>query len=223
MTTTDQAYTTQATQSIQLPRQVPAGEVVAVDVSAEEYMQHYAADHHEWVRGIVIKMSPIHLTHQQIVDYLRLLLQAYFALRPIGRVQSEPFVLRLPDSRREPDLMLILGDNQTNLHDTYMDGPADICIEVVSPESVARDYGEKMAEYEAGGVPEYWIIDPQRERCTFYRVDEAGHYAQVQPDAEGHYQTERLPDLAVHVPTLWQDPLPNVLDVADTLRAMLAE
>jgi Uma2 family endonuclease len=41
-----------------------------------------------------------------------------------------------------------------------MDGAADIVIELVSPESVHRDYGEKLYEYEQAGVPGYWIIDP---------------------------------------------------------------
>jgi len=43
------------------------------------------------------------------------------------------------------------------LKHTYPDGPADLAIEIVSEESRLRDRGEKFAEYEVGGVKEYWI------------------------------------------------------------------
>jgi len=36
---------------------------------------------------------------------------------------------------------------------------------------------------------EYWIIDPVRETCLFYRLQPTGHYTPVQPDEQGTYQT----------------------------------
>lgn len=35
-----------------------------------------------------------------------------------------------------------------------------MAVEVVSPESVKRDYEQKPAEYAAIKMPEYWIVDP---------------------------------------------------------------
>ncbi|MEO8393884.1 MAG: Uma2 family endonuclease, partial [Chloroflexota bacterium] len=131
------------------------GEIVATNVSLEDYMEHYAEQHCEWVEGLVIKMSGS-LTHNDLSYYLHLFLRAYFDLRPIGRVIGQPFVMRLPafpNRRREPDLMVFLKTNPNELKDTYLDGPADICIEVVSEESVERDHGDKFREYEQGGVP----------------------------------------------------------------------
>ena len=161
---------------------VPSGEIVATDVSAEEYMQHYAADFHEWVKGTVIKMSPVSLKHlANLTEYLNFLLAAYFALRPIGKLINQPFVMRVDatESRREPDLQIVLEDNPGELSETAMIGAADICIEVVSKESTARDYGDKFDEYEQGGVREYWIIDPIRQECRFNRLNDAGVYNAV--------------------------------------------
>lgn len=201
----------------------PSGEVVASGVSEGDYMEHFAAGHHEWVRGYVIKMAPIHLRHNDLLDYLRDLLRIYFVLNPIGRITSEPFVMRLPavESRREPDLQVILQANLPNLKETYMDGPADICIEVVSPSNAATDYGEKLEEYEKGGVGEYWLFDPQRRASFFYRQQESGGYLSILPDAEGNYRTPCLPKFFLHVPTLWQDELPNVMQIMEQVRAML--
>jgi Uma2 family endonuclease len=201
----------------------PIGKVVAAGVSADEYMERYAAHFYEWVKGFVIKMSPVALKHAAIDDYLGDLLKAYFALNPIGQVIGAPFVMRVDstDSRREPDLQVILTSNPGELTETYMHGPADICIEIVSTESVARDYGEKFEEYEAGGVREYWILDPIRTQTLFYRLDENGVYRQVLPDAEGNYRTPLLPGLVLHVPTLWDDALPDIVAIVEAVRHML--
>jgi Uma2 family endonuclease len=151
------------------------------------------------------------------------LLDAYFSLNPIGTVIGEPFVMRLEstDSYREPDLQIILNTNPGQLTDTAMIGPADVCIEVVSPESGSRDYGDKFLEYEQAGVSEYWIVDPAREICNFHQMQESGHYAPFQADEHGMYRTPRLPHLVLHVPTLWQDPLPDILTIVQTVRAMV--
>jgi Uma2 family endonuclease len=154
--------------------------VLTTYISAEEYMEKYAELGYEWVEGVVIKMAPVGLRHEEIRDYLRLLLQTYFVFNPVGRVIGEPFVMRLPafpNRRREPALMVVLQENsQASLTETYLDGPANICIEVVSPGSVSIDHGDKFSEYEKGGVAEYWIIDPLRNECRFYRLNEQNIY-----------------------------------------------
>lgn len=204
---------------------VPEGQVIAMGVSAEEYMEKYAADFCEWVSGVVIKMSPIHEDHDMLTRYLATLFSAYFELKPIGTIRQGPFVQRLGDAepRREPDIQIILNTNPGTLTETYMDGPADICIEVVSPESVERDHGTKLAEYERGGVSEYWIIDPIREETRFYRLNDKGVYIRQEVDAQGYYRTSALPGFKLHVPTLWQDSLPGAVTIVETVKAMLGE
>jgi Uma2 family endonuclease len=39
-----------------------------------------------------------------------------------------------------------------------------LVVEVVSPESISRDYRRKRSEYAALGVPEYWIVDPLKNQ-----------------------------------------------------------
>ncbi len=203
---------------------LPAGEIIAVGVSLEDYMERYAEDHCEWVEGYVIKMSPGSLKHNGIIYYLYDLLRIFFARRSIGRVVGQPFVMRLPAfprRRREPDLFVVLKTNPSELKDTYMDGPADICIEIVSDESFERDHGEKFKEYEKGSVPEYWIIDPLRKEGRFYRRDEAGLYIHQAVDSQGNYFTPTLPKLAINIPTLWIDELPDPEAIVAAVKAML--
>jgi Uma2 family endonuclease len=206
--------------TIPMPVTLPSGEIVAVGVSAEDYMEHYAADFYEWVDGVVIKLSPVTTFHNALFRHFLSILQAYFALNPIGKLQHAPFVMRVDEtkSRREPDLQIILNSNMGNFTDTAMIGAADICIEIVSPESVARDFGDKLLEYERGGVKEYWIIDPLHKECRFHRLNENGIYQTVSVD--NLYETPLLPQLKLDIEILWRNELPNIFQVAEAVKAM---
>jgi Uma2 family endonuclease len=205
------------------PALLPAGEIVATGVSFEDYMARYALTFHEWVRGVVIQMSPASRVHDALTIYLRQWLNIYFELNPIGQALNAPFVMSVEaiGSGREPDVQVILNSNPGQLTDTRMIGPADICIEVVSPESVARDYGDKFLEYEKAGVREYWIVDPLRQRCDFNRLDESGVYVVVPLDETESYRTPLLPQMALHVPTLWLEELPGVLATTQVILKMM--
>jgi Uma2 family endonuclease len=202
----------------------PEVQIIATAVTWEHYLASYAGDGCELVEGVVIKVSPVHIAHDNLTAFLRGLLDGYFELRPIGQVRSSPFVMRLPNRPRygrEPDVMVILNSNPGIVQNTYMDGAADLCIEVVSPGTEIIDYTDKLAEYEQGGVTEYWIIDPLQQACHFYRLSAEGGYARVHEDADGSYRTALLPGLRLSVPMLWQNVLPRTLAIGDLLRDML--
>ena len=199
------------------------GEIVATGVSEADYMTAYAADFHEWVEGTVIKMSPVTDEHDEITSYFRRFMDTFFALRPIGRVKSAPYVMKAGAEarRREPDLQFILNTNPGEITPTAMLGPADICIEVVSPGSEEIDYGTKFVEYQNSGVQEYWLFDPLRREYRFFRLNEAKLYISQPIDANGDYETPLLPGLKVHVATLWQSPLPDPITTVAAVQAMM--
>ncbi|MFZ4814625.1 MAG: Uma2 family endonuclease [Phototrophicaceae bacterium] len=194
---------------------------IAVDEAT--YLKVYAEQFYEWVDGVAIKMSPAGLKHNRLMIYLVNLLNAFFEVRPLGQCLTSPFILYLPSIKnyREPDLMVLLNGNVNELTETSMNGAPDICIEVVSEESVARDYADKLVEYEAGGVPEYWLFDPIRQISYFYRLNASGKYQPVQPDANGDYTTPILPEFRLHVAHLWRDPLPGYFEIGEIVKAML--
>ena len=177
----------------------------------------------EWVNGEVIPMSPSEVRHQRIMQFLHLLLEAYFSERPIGAALLPPFLLRLPQkpSGREPDLIVLLDIHQDRLKTTYVDGPADIVVEIVSEESQDRDRGTKFVEYEAAGVPEYWLIDPLRDLADFYRLGEGGRYERVELDAQGRFHSAVLPGFQLNPHWLWPEQLPNLREALDMVHTML--
>ena len=54
-----------------------------------------------------------------------------------------------------------------------------IVIEVLSPGSRSMDLHEKLPQYAARGVPEYWIFDPSSSRFTLHVLGDDGAYTTV--------------------------------------------
>ena len=171
----------------------------------------------EWVDGEVVMYSPASRRHQEINLFLGQVLGLYVEHSRAGRVLIAPFQMKLAQSGREPDLLYVANEHLDQLKETYLDGPADLVVEIVSPESIGRDRGEKFYEYAQGGVPEYWLIDPQMKRAEFYRLAEGGQYQLVPPDEERVYRSAVLPGFWLRVEWLWQESLPRVLDVVHEL------
>ena len=167
----------------------------------------------EWVDGEVIIMSPASRKHQQIADFLSAILRIFSETKNLGLAISAPFSMRLDETSavREPDLLFISTANLHRLKETYLDGPADIAIEIVSPESIGRDREDKFAEYEQAGIPEYWLIDPVLEQAEFYILKQGRyHLADI---SDGIFRSHILPGFDLQTVWLWQNPLPNTLRV----------
>jgi len=169
----------------------------------------------EWVDGEIIVMSPVSFDHASILMFLGRLMSDYVEAHGLGQVVFAPFLMRLASrpSGREPDLLFVAGDHLDRVQPTYLDGPADIAVEIVSPDSVSRDRGDKFAEYEAAGVREYWLIDPERQEALFYALGPAGRYQRVSTDAGGIFRSTVLPGFWLCVDWLWQRPLPKLAEV----------
>src|SRR5438046_7531113 len=109
---------------------------------------------------------------------------------------------------REPDCMVVLGEHRERMKATYLDCVADVVIEVVSPESDERDHGAKFVEYEAAGVPEYWLIDMLRNEATINALGDGQRYHPVPRDAAGRIRSSVLPGFALDPQILWREALP---------------
>ena len=189
----------------------------ALKMTYEEFLEWADEDTYaEWVDGEVELMSPASAEHQDISGFLAAILRLYSEDHDAGRILTAPFQMKLPPHirrGREPDLIFLTKEHLTRLKKNFLDGPADWVIEIVSPESVLRDRGTKYAEYEAGGVREYWIIDAEAKRADFFVLDAEGRYQRALPDADGKYQSAVLDGFWINVHWLWQSPLPPVRQV----------
>ncbi len=194
----------------------PTGtEIQRLRMSFEEYLaRDFEGGLAEWVNGeVIVYMSATEL-HQRLVVFLVSLLQNYAQLFKLGKVSAGPYSMRTdPDANgREPDVMFISTANLARVKNEFLNGPADLVIEVVSDDSVARDYDTKYIEYQNGGVREYWIVDPRpdRRRADFYVLNVQGRYRAAPVDDEGVYRSTVLPNFWLKLDWLWQEE-PNPL------------
>jgi Uma2 family endonuclease len=178
----------------------------------EEFLAWLDEDTHaEWVEGKVMVPSPASARHQLIQRFLVTLLGLYAESHDLGVVLPAPFVMRLAGRAREPDLLFVAREHADRIGETFLDGPADLVVEIISPESIARDRGEKYREYRDAGVGEYWLIDPLAQEAECYQLDAGGQYHLALTHADGIYTSRSLPGFWLEVEWLWQMPLPNVL------------
>jgi Uma2 family endonuclease len=169
----------------------------------------------EWVDGEVIEMSPVSFSHQDIADFLAALLRHFAEAKGLGKVLTAPFLMKLDTrpSGREPDIVFIAGERSDRLKRVFLDGPADVAVEVISPDSQTRDRREKYYEYEKAGVREYWLIDPTRKQAEFYELGKDGVYSAVIIGDDGLFHSQVIEGLWLKVDWLWQEPLPTLMSV----------
>jgi Uma2 family endonuclease len=170
----------------------------------------------EWVDGEIVEVSPSSAVHNELTVFLTRLVSDFVEIHQLGKVYIERFQMRLSGRRRsgrEPDVLFVANANLSRIRKTYLDGPADLAIEIISEESDRRDRVAKFEEYEAGGVREFWLIDPENRQAEFYLRDTQGRYQPIPPDAEGVYHSAVLSGLWLNAAWLWQRPHPPLLEV----------
>lgn len=181
----------------------------------EEFLKWVDEETHaEWADGKVVFMSPVTDYHEQLVGWLKSLLHLYADITDGGEVFGDPFQMKtgadLPG--RAPDVVFVAREHLHWVTRFFLDGPADVVIEVISKDSRHRDRHDKYREYEAGGVREYWLIDPDRERAEFFRLGANGRFAAVALE-DGVFRSEAMPGVWLKLAWFWEDPLPRLLDV----------
>jgi Uma2 family endonuclease len=79
----------------------------------------------------------------------------------------------MPLTVRKPDVMLVRRSRLPPdwMQQGYLRVAPDLVVEVISPNELAADLEEKVAEYLSVGVPLIWVIDPERRTVRIHRAD----------------------------------------------------
>ena len=180
----------------------------------EEYVDYVDdSTHSEWVDGeVTIFMSPGR-RHQSISLLLSFVLGGFLEFSQLGDVLTEPFEMKLRSGRsyREPDLLVVLYEHRHRLTEQRLEGAADFVIELVSPESIMRDRDEKRREYEAAGIPEYWLIDATLDRLGIVALSLGadGRYRELLSDVHGNVHSMVLPGFFLNQQWFTGEDLPS--------------
>ena len=97
------------------------------------------------IDGVIYMASPDNTDAADLFVWLIRLLAEYLDNHNLGKVYGSRVAMKLDEKNSpEPDLAVVLKERLPFVESGHILGPADLCIEIVSPESVQRDY-EKNA------------------------------------------------------------------------------
>jgi len=173
-------------------------------LTPEEYFEIVGEDDKaELIDGEVIVASPASNEHARIHLFLSTILNLFVLSHQLGEVRGEQMAMRLERNVFIPDVTLVAAAHKSRIEHNLIRGPADLAIEIVSPDDPNRDRVRKRAEYAGHGVREYWLVELAERQITLYRLGSEGQYETVAPDASGAYHSEVLPGFFLHPDWLW--------------------
>jgi Uma2 family endonuclease len=156
---------------------------------------------YELGRGVITVTDVPKPRHFVQVNAVRRQLSAYDLAHPgkiygIATGSECKILLGKLQSERHPDLALYQTPPTLEEHEVWSTWVPEIVIEVVSPSSRDRDYGEKREEYLAFGVLEYWVVDADERRMIVHRRSR-GNWSEPAIEPPGTYRTRLLPGLVL--------------------------
>lgn len=124
----------------------------------------------ELIGGRVIAMSPATTRHNRIAENIYFTFRTFLKGKrcvPLG----DGYDLYLTDQDRFiPDFMIVCDRDKIKPKGVY--GPPDLVVEVLSPSTMRNDRMRKKEVYQACGVREYWLVDPENRTIEQYLLQD---------------------------------------------------
>jgi Uma2 family endonuclease len=168
------------------------------------------------LRGEVILHSPARNWHLVAKQNAANLLLNFVRTRQLGAVRDEKCLCVFPRNDYEPDIVFFGPEKAATIQPDTLKFPVpDLAVEVLSESTEARDRGVKFADFEAHGVREYWIIDPESKTLEQYVMKE-GRFVLEMKSGSGEVRSTAVPGFVIPVAAIFDD----AANLA-SLRAML--
>ena len=143
----------------------------------------------ELINGVAYDMTPAPGTdHQRVSSKLHLAignaLEAAKGQTGSGRCEifAAPTDVFLASGVVQPDLLVVC--DPAKISQRGIEGPPDLVVEILSPRTAQKDWTTKRWAFEAAGVPEYLVVDPDEQVGVLLRL-EAGRYQEASRVAWG--------------------------------------
>jgi Uma2 family endonuclease len=157
--------------------------------------------HYELVDGLLVLMNPPRVEHFLIVDFLDTTLKTEIQRMSLSWLAFREAGVRTGYSKsRLTDLCVVTKEQAKELlgQSAVFQTPPLLIVEVVSPDSIVRDYRYKRSEYAALEVPEYWIVDSLTAKVTILLWEE-GLYEETVLTGDQSIKSSTLPELHLTV------------------------
>ncbi|BCL34211.1 Uma2 family endonuclease [Nostoc sp. MS1] len=173
------------------------------NLTFEEYLTYDDGSgfHYELVDGKLELMNPATIEHFLIVDFLDTVLKAEIRRLTLPWLAFRETGVRTGRNKsRLTDLCVVTQEQARELLkvSAVFETPPLLIVEVVSPDSIKRDYRHKRSEYAAVGVLEYWVVDPLDAKISVLLLEE-GFYEETVLTADQKIVSRIFPDLTITV------------------------
>jgi Uma2 family endonuclease len=193
---------------------VTTGGLVTFDQFYEIVEEKVKAD---LLDGKIIRDSPAIPRHGETNIWFFTLLNVYVHKFDLGKINGGTTTVRLSKYQGpEPDIFFVRKNRLDIVGEKYVDGPPDLCIEVISKSSRKRDRGRKFVLYAEYDVKEYWIVDPLRLTIEFYE-NQDGEWVEIKPDAHGRLYSKVLTGFWLKVEWFSSPALPPVTQAMEEI------
>lgn len=156
---------------------------------------------------ILMSPSPLFI-HQRVVMALAGRLDRFVTAHGLGEVLPAPLDVSLSDTLVvQPDIVFVSHERAGIVTRRGLNGAPDLVAEVLSPSTAYYDLTVKRDAYQAHGIGEYWIVDPERRSVTVLARRDGRYREHAEVRGEGEAASALLDGFAVEVSSLFGDPI----------------
>ena len=131
---------------------------------------------YELVRGELVKMAPSFGGHGSRAGEIAVHLGYHVKSNGLGRIfvaESGYLLASNPDLVRAPDVSFVSRERLEAMGDSWIDsfipGPPDLAVAVLSPGNRAGEMAQRVGDYLAAGARMVVVVDPPRLLVTVHR------------------------------------------------------
>ena len=155
---------------------------------------------YELIEGDLCMTPAPNPRHQKISGNLFGIVWNFLRTNPLGEVFAAPVDVvfsQEPPQVVEPDLVFLSKEHGSLITETNLQGAPDLLVEILSPTTATIDRRVKHSLYERVGVPEYWIVDPERNTVQVFRLSGERYAPALEFGSGGQLETPLLPGLSI--------------------------
>jgi Uma2 family endonuclease len=151
---------------------------------------------------IAVSPSPIP-AHSHVDTQLRILVGNYISENDLGLLFGDVDTIFGENDVRRPDLLYFSKNRCHLIGEKAMEGPPDLCVEIISPSSSTTDRIDKFQQYEAGGVLHYWVLDPRDQSIEGYTLRRGKYVVTGKGQGSDVVTLPPFDDLKIPLSVLW--------------------
>jgi len=160
----------------------------------------------ELVNGEVAVSPSPEPRHSYVDSKLRKILLNHIDAHDLGALFGDVDTIFGEHDVRRADLIFFSKDRLHLIGEKAMEGPPDLCVEIISPSSSKSDHDDKFEQYEAGKVAHYWIVDPSALTMEGFKLVRRKYRPRGSGKGEAIISLPPFPELKISLKELWWRP-----------------